>query len=166
MNNKYFSYVKWDSNHLKITSNPRYKQDGGLLKISQLDPTTDVGSFTCSVATPSGELARREIQLLVNSPPVLSPLTFPPNLKAGERAQLSCTVTSGDMPVFFSWLKDGIPISSALQIEERSAEFFSYLLFKSLSAMHSGIYTCLSTNSAGKVNSSAELIIKGIQIFA
>lgn len=102
---------------MKISSNPRYRQDGGLLKISSLDPSTDAGSYTCSVATPSGELARREIQLIVNSPPVLSPLTFPPNLKSGERAQLSCTVTSGDMPVYFSWLKDGLPISATLQVK-------------------------------------------------
>lgn len=112
----FYSYVKWESTSVKISSNPRYRQEGGLLKISSLNPSTDAGSYTCSVATPSGELARREIQLIVNSPPVLSPLSFPPNLKSGERAQLACTVISGDMPIYFSWLKDGLPISASLQV--------------------------------------------------
>lgn len=53
-----------------------------------------------------------------------------------------------------------------LQVEERSAEFFSMLLFKSLTSAHSGIYTCVVTNTAGKANTSAELAIKGdIELF-
>lgn len=35
------------------------------------------------------------------------------------------------------------------------------LLFKSLTAAHSGIYTCVVTNTAGKANVSTELAIKG-----
>lgn len=102
-----------------------------------------------------------QLQVTVVSPPVLSPITFPPGLKAGDRSQITCTVTSGDMPVYFSWLKDQMPISSVLQVDERGAEFFSMLLFKSLTAAHSGVYTCVVTNTAGKANSSAELAIKG-----
>ncbi|KAI5643094.1 fibronectin type III domain-containing protein [Phthorimaea operculella] len=100
------------------------------------------------------------VQITVVSPPVLSPIVFPPGLRAGDRSQITCTVTSGDMPVYFSWLKDGMPISSVLQVDERGAEFYSMLLFKSLTASHSGIYTCVVTNTAGKANVSAELAIK------
>lgn len=57
-----------------------------------------------------------QVQLTVVAPPVLSPMIFPSGLRAGERTQLTCTVTSGDMPVYFSWLKDKMPISSALQV--------------------------------------------------
>lgn len=39
------------------------------------------------------------------------------------------------------------------------------LLFKSLTAGHSGIYTCVVTNTAGKANTSAELAIKGNHYF-
>lgn len=48
-----------------------------------------------------------------------------------------------------------------LQVDERTAEFYSMLLFKSLTAGHSGIYTCVVSNTAGKANMSAELAIKG-----
>ncbi|XP_063627962.1 cell adhesion molecule Dscam2-like [Cydia splendana] len=149
--------VKWDGG---TGNDPRYLQIDGQLTISNVDRNRDQGGWVCSVLTPGGELARREVQITVVSPPVLSPIVFPPGLRAGDRAQLTCTVTSGDMPVYFSWLKDQINIPSALQVDERGAEFYSMLLFKSLTAAHSGIYTCVVTNTAGKANTSAELAIK------
>ncbi|CAH0728325.1 unnamed protein product, partial [Brenthis ino] len=157
----YYGYpidsVKWEGG---AGNDPRYRQSDGQLSISNVDRTRDRGGWICSVLTSTGELARREVQINVVSPPVLSPIVFPPGLRAGDRSQITCTVTSGDMPVYFSWLKDQMPISSVLQVDERGAEFYSMLLFKSLTAAHSGIYTCVVTNTAGKANMSAELAIK------
>ncbi|CAH0678847.1 unnamed protein product [Chilo suppressalis] len=149
--------VKWEGG---AGNDPRYQQLDGQLTITNVDKNRDRGSWTCSVLTPGGELAKREVLVTVVSPPVLSPVVFPPGLRAGDRAQLTCSVTSGDMPVYFSWLKDQMPISSILQVEERGAEFYSMLIFKSLTAAHSGAYTCVVTNTAGKANTSAELAIK------
>ncbi|XP_045537855.1 Down syndrome cell adhesion molecule-like protein Dscam2 [Papilio machaon] len=149
--------VKWEGG---AGTDPRYHQVDGQLTITNVDRNRDKGGWICSVLTPGGELARREVQVSVVSPPVLSPIVFPPGLRSGDRSQLTCTVTSGDMPVYFSWLKDQMPISSVLQVDERGAEFYSMLLFKSLTAAHSGIYTCVVTNTAGKANTSAELAIK------
>ncbi|VVD01559.1 unnamed protein product [Leptidea sinapis] len=149
--------VKWEGG---VGEDPRYLQSDGRLTITSVDKNRDKGAWTCSVMTPGGELARREVQVNVVSPPVLSPIVFPPGLRSGDRAQLTCTVTSGDMPVYFSWLKDQMPISSVLQVDERGAEFYSMLLFKSLTAAHSGTYTCVVTNTAGKANTSTELAIK------
>ncbi|CAK1550562.1 unnamed protein product [Leptosia nina] len=149
--------VKWEGG---VGTDARYQQIDGRLTIVNVDKNRDKGGWTCSVMTPGGELARREVQINVVSPPVLSPIVFPPGLRSGDRSQLTCTVTSGDMPVYFSWLKDQMPISSVLQVDERGAEFYSMLLFKSLTAAHSGIYTCVVTNTAGKANASAELAIK------
>ncbi|KAL4706341.1 hypothetical protein ACJJTC_016635 [Scirpophaga incertulas] len=149
--------VKWEGG---AGADPRYHRLDGQLTITNVDKNRDRGTWTCSVLTPGGELAKREIQVTVVSPPVLSPVVFPPGLRAGDRAQLTCSVTSGDMPVYFSWLKDQMPISSNLQVDERGAEFYSMLIFKSLTATHSGVYTCVVTNTAGKANTSAELAIK------
>ncbi|CAG9133999.1 unnamed protein product [Plutella xylostella] len=149
--------VKWEGGSV---GDPRYQQVDGQLRISSVDRTRDQGAWTCSVMTPGGELARREVQMTVVSPPMLSPMMFPPGLRSGERTQLTCTVTSGDMPVYFSWLKNQMPISGASQVEERTAEFLSMLVFKSLAAADSGAYTCVVTNAAGKANASAELNIK------
>ncbi|KOB67736.1 Uncharacterized protein OBRU01_16914, partial [Operophtera brumata] len=127
--------VKWEGG---VGADPRYQQVDGQLTISNVDHNRDKGVWTCSVITPGGELAKRE---------------------AGDRSQITCTVTSGDMPVYFSWLKDQMPISTSLQVDERGAEFFSMLLFKSLTAAHSGVYTCVVTNTAGKANPSDAAVL-------
>ena len=39
-------------------------------------------------------------------------------------------------------------------------EFFTLLIFKDITARHSGKYTCFPTNSAAKVNYTAELLVR------
>lgn len=136
-------------------------QQGGYLKIFQVAPPHDSGMYTCIIKSRNGEEARREIQVNVNSPPVIEPFSFPKNLQEGGRAQISCAVSSGDMPVYFNWHKDGAPISLGLQVMEQKGEFFTLLVFKDITARHSGKYTCFATNSAAKVNFTAELFVKG-----
>lgn len=135
-------------------------QDGGFLKINQVD-THDAGRYTCIVRSRSGEEARRDLQVVIKSPPVIEPFAFPKNLQEGGRAQLSCIVSSGDMPVFFSWHKDNAPVPIGLQVTEKKEDFFSILVFKDLTDRHSGRYTCFATNSAAKVNYTAELNVRG-----
>lgn len=100
------------------------------------------------------------MQLLINSPPVIEPFTFPKNLQEGGRAQVTCSVSSGDMPVYFSWKKDGVSIPLSLQVNEKKEEFFTLLVFKEITSRHSGKYSCFATNSAAKVNFTAELLVK------
>lgn len=169
----------------------------------QIDPLHDMGSYTCIVRSRSGEEARRDIQINVNSPPVIEPFFFPKNVPENGRAQISCSVSSGDMPVYFSWFKDGSPLPLSLQVcvrnicgslfkvihkfsfhrswstfqflilsdkkkiaqvMEKKDDFFSLLIFKDITARHSGKYTCYATNSAAKVNYTAELFVKGSYI--
>ncbi|KAI5636739.1 immunoglobulin i-set domain-containing protein [Phthorimaea operculella] len=141
------SPVEWDSSN------------DGALRVLRVEPT-HAGSYTCVVMGPHGEMARRDLQLIVSNPPEIEPFSFSANLQEGKRAQVSCSVTSGDMPVHFTWLKDNVPIPSSLQVEERGADFFSNLVFKEVSARHSGLYTCVASNSAAKVNYTAELVVK------
>lgn len=49
-------------------------------------------------------------------PPVMSPFSFPANSQEGSRAQVTCSVTSGDLPIYISWLKDGEPLPSSLRV--------------------------------------------------
>lgn len=49
-------------------------------------------------------------------PPVIEPFKFPRNLQEGGRAQISCAVSSGDMPIYFSWKKDDLIIPMSLQV--------------------------------------------------
>ncbi|XP_072938511.1 cell adhesion molecule Dscam1-like isoform X2 [Epargyreus clarus] len=150
------SSVKWerDGSQLEWDNNV-----DGALRLSRVE-SSHAGAYTCAVMGPHGEIARRELQLVVSNPPEIEPFSFSANLQEGKRAQVSCSVTSGDMPVHFTWLKDNVPIPSSLQVEERGADFFSNLVFKEVSARHSGLYTCVASNTAAKVNYTAELVVK------
>jgi len=46
----------------------------------------------------------------------MSPFSFPANSQEGSRAQVTCSVTSGDLPIYISWLKDGEPLPSSLRV--------------------------------------------------
>uniref|UniRef100_A0A336KKP0 CSON012059 protein n=1 Tax=Culicoides sonorensis TaxID=179676 RepID=A0A336KKP0_CULSO len=156
--------IRWERAGQEIITNSHYYvssvQQGGYLKIIKVDATHDNGLHTCIVRSRSGEEARRDLQIIVNSPPVIEEFSFPKNLQEGGRAQVSCSVSSGDMPIYFSWFKDDAPIPMSLQIIEKKDEFFSQLVFKDITSRHSGKYTCFATNSAAKVNYTAELLVK------
>lgn len=53
-------------------------------------------------------------------------------------------------------------VFSNMKVMEKKDEFFSLLVFKDITARHSGKYTCYATNSAAKVNYTAELFVKGM----
>lgn len=41
---------------------------------------------------------------------------FSSDLTEGSSVQVLCGVSSGDKPMYFSWLKDGAPLPSSLQV--------------------------------------------------
>lgn len=120
---------------------------------------------------------------------MIEPFGFPKNLQEGGRAQVTCAVSSGDLPIVFTWKKDDHLLPASLQvtfifninnfvclsetrilntirlinsqITAKGDEFFSMLIFKDISARHSGKYTCYASNSAATVNHTSELLVKG-----
>lgn len=55
-------------------------------------------------------------------PPVIEAFKFPKNLQEGGRAQITCAVSSGDMPIYFSWKKDDSVIPLSLQVSCQSED--------------------------------------------
>ncbi|BFF92548.1 Down syndrome cell adhesion molecule-like protein Dscam2 [Drosophila madeirensis] len=156
--------IRWEKAHQELTTSTHFElatvAEGGQLVIKNVEPGRDQGIYTCIVRSRAGEEARRDMQLNVNSPPVIEPFKFPKNLQEGGRAQITCAVSSGDMPIYFSWKKDDSSIPSSLQITEKKEEFYSLLVLKDISAKHSGKYTCYAGNAAAKVNYTAELQVR------
>lgn len=112
--------VRWERYGQELPLDLRHKIDGsGSFTIVSVDQTADSGYYTCAVTSREGEVARKEIQLIVHSPPILEPFSFPTSLQEGGRAQVTCYVTSGDMPIHFSWYKDDAPIPSSLQVSKK-----------------------------------------------
>lgn len=93
------------------------------------------------------------------------PFHFSNNLKEGGKTNIVCSVTSGDLPINFSWRKDGKPLPHDPDIHEHVMDMVSTLRINNLAAKHSGYYTCIATNPASSANYTAKLIVKGIRIF-
>ncbi|CAG4976359.1 unnamed protein product [Parnassius apollo] len=121
---------------------------------------SDAARYTCGVTAPGGATAAGDIDIQVRNPPKISPFMFSSELTEGSAVQVLCGVSSGDKPMYFSWLKDGHPIPTDLQIEEKSLNEFSLLMFSDLTARHSGDYTCSVSNHASTANYTATLSVK------
>lgn len=95
-------------------------------------------------------------------PPNIEPFTFQDGLAEGMRTRTVCGVSKGDAPLSLKWLKDGEPLSSLLGANVSTLDQYSSLLnIPSLSAAHSGDYTCVASNPAAEVKFTASLQVKG-----
>ncbi|XP_013149682.1 PREDICTED: Down syndrome cell adhesion molecule-like protein Dscam2 [Papilio polytes] len=132
---------------------------GGSLRLWPAEPA-DAGLYSCRVTAPSGHYAQKDVQIFVRNPPKIAGFSFPSDLVEGSSVQVLCGITSGDKPVYFSWLKDGQHIPSNLQVQEKSLDEFSFLIFSHVTSQHSGEYTCVASNTAAEVNHTARLAVK------
>lgn len=101
----------------------------------------------------------------ITEPPEISPFTFPENLREGNRAHVTCSVISGDLPIDIIWHKDGSALPPDQDVQEQQNQFLSSLLFSNLAARHAGHYTCIARNAAAEANFTAKLVIKGEFLF-
>lgn len=62
----YSSKVRWERQGINFTNSLRHNEIEGGLRIYNAGPS-DAGLYTCSVASPAGELAKRDLQLNVLS---------------------------------------------------------------------------------------------------
>lgn len=81
------------------------------------------------------------------------------------RAHVTCAISQGDVPLSFKWLKDGLTIPSDLGVSTRNYDKqTSSLSIENVSSRHSGNYTCIVQNMAGKAVYTAQLLVRGNQI--
>ncbi|XP_053618370.1 cell adhesion molecule Dscam2-like isoform X1 [Plodia interpunctella] len=155
------SEIRWQRGGLDLGSSGGRALTGinGELLLWPAEPT-DAGVYTCRVTAPSGQYVQKDVQIFVRNPPRIAGFGFPTDLVEGSSIQVLCGITSGDKPVYFSWLKDGQHIPSSLQVQEKSLDEFSFLIFSHVSSKHSGEYTCVASNSAAEVNHTARLAVK------
>uniref|UniRef100_A0A182N231 Ig-like domain-containing protein n=1 Tax=Anopheles dirus TaxID=7168 RepID=A0A182N231_9DIPT len=126
------------------------------------------GNYSCVVRNTAAETEGHQ-SLLVNGncivpfPPNIEPFAFQDGLAEGMRTRTVCGVSKGDPPLTLKWLKDGDPLLSTLLGANVSTldQYSSLLNIPSLSAAHSGDYTCVASNPAAEVKFTASLQVKG-----
>lgn len=96
--------------------------------------------------------------------PKIIPFTFgdEPSF-IGDSHIIHCGISTGDMPVIFTWFLNGNQINKTHGINIGSfGKKNSVLSIDSLLETHAGNYTCLAQNRAGITSYYSELIVKGI----
>ncbi|KAG8178098.1 hypothetical protein JTE90_017447 [Oedothorax gibbosus] len=91
--------------------------------------------------------------------PVISPFIFPPALKEGEKASVTCYTRSGDKPIEFQWKKDDQVINGGSNVEIQSLKDSSIMAIEKVSSKNAGNYTCVVTNAYGKDQFTASLTV-------
>lgn len=107
------------------------------------------------------------IFFIPNTPPTvlpnIHPFSFDGEANSGDSIQLTCHVSKGDLPLVIKWTHNGKPIySHSGVLANKIGDRISLLTISSVEAQHSGIFTCVASNVAGKVNFSAELFVNGL----
>lgn len=96
-------------------------------------------------------------------PPKIIPFSFQDeDLYEGMRAQITCAVRQGDLPMTIKWLKDDQPILPNRGITTRLFDGYTgSLSIDSVTSSHNGNYTCVASNAAATVTFTAQLRVNG-----
>lgn len=80
----------------------------------------------------------------------------------GESTTVQCSLSSGDLPVKFSWRLNGRIVNDVSGINIVAlGKKTSVLSIDSLDESHAGNFTCTAKNRAGSSSYSSELVVKG-----
>lgn len=85
-----------------------------------------------------------------------------------DRTSVQCVVATGDLPLNFTWLKDGLSLRSlgtavageSISIRQND-DFTSALSITDISVKDAGAYTCRVQNDAATVEHVAPLSVNG-----
>ena len=103
--------------------------------------------------------------ILFTEKPEIVPFSFGfDTIDQGKFAQLTCVISSGDMPISITWSLKGELVSSGPTLTTTMlGTQASMLVISSVDYQHSGVYTCRAENPAGVTTHSAELKVNGNQ---
>lgn len=82
-------------------------------------------------------------------------------VEAGDKLALMCTLTKGDPPITFQWLKDGKLVENIDGVKVESQEDISLMVLSGTVETSTGNYTCVATNPVGASFVTTEIFVNG-----
>ncbi|CAM1301323.1 Uncharacterised protein at_DN0030 [Pycnogonum litorale] len=140
------------------------KIPGSILNLKSVQKKHAKNEYACVAIGSGGKRSKQQLRLTVSEKPEVG-IVFPKGVRNGMEISAFCTVTRGDKPVELFWLKDGQPIKYYTGIITTKSSDYVKLQINSISKHHSGNYTCVATNAAGKVQKSKILTVKGSPVW-
>nr|XP_053626185.1 cell adhesion molecule Dscam2-like [Cherax quadricarinatus] len=155
--------ITWRKDGVRLPTTHRQRvHANGTLVVEQVTRGTDDGQYSCTASTRQGLSDTQHLTVRVMVAPVVLPFHFEEKLQAGERAGAACIVSKGDPPITFTWEKDGRPVQEIGGVSVSVVSPFSNtLMINSLTAHHTGEYTCRVSNNWAEASYSAALAVNG-----
>ncbi|KAE9541724.1 hypothetical protein AGLY_003715 [Aphis glycines] len=154
--------IRWEKDGKELPEDLRQKTDLqlGVLSVMSVQKGVDSGSYTCIANNKHGHSAKMTTSVDVIAPPRLSSLQAERTANVGERASITCSVISGDLPLTIAWSKDydGGPLGPAATVT-RVDNYNSVLAFETLGPQHTGNYSCEAGNHAARRVVTQRLIV-------
>ncbi|KAF0295703.1 Titin [Amphibalanus amphitrite] len=136
-----------------------------LLTVSSVDGSHS-GLYTCTLhgyerGGHGGPLGAAHRQGSVALPPEIFPFPALDALMDGDDASLTCYAYKGDTPMTISWTFHGRDVSMERQFTTQAVGTRTKMLvIPAVSHGHSGTYTCIAKNAAGRAEYSTQLVVK------
>ncbi|XP_064480699.1 cell adhesion molecule Dscam2-like isoform X2 [Ornithodoros turicata] len=154
--------VTWHKGGMVLPVNYRQGVDsrGGLV-IQEAQKPADEGEYTCFVTGSSGLTASGSTYVSVVVAPMIDDHFFPDVIKVeeGTRSRLMCSVSKGDPPLRFRWIKNGLNINTRGDRTIEANDDSSIIKFARVRFSDKGRYVCFVSNDAASVNRTVELVV-------
>ncbi|KAM7308569.1 hypothetical protein ISCGN_012203 [Ixodes scapularis] len=121
----------------------------------------ETGRYRCSADNGVSPSVEHTLTVAVYDAPKIQPFSFPHRLKVQSKTSVTCIATDGTPPFAFSWLKDGVEVTTLKNIRrEKKENDYSVLIIEPVEAINSGNYTCIVKNKAGFDSHTAYLEVE------
>uniref|UniRef100_A0A8D8VVZ6 Down syndrome cell adhesion molecule-like protein Dscam2 n=1 Tax=Cacopsylla melanoneura TaxID=428564 RepID=A0A8D8VVZ6_9HEMI len=155
--------IFWEREGRTLPINRKQKVfPNGTLIIENVERLSDQATYTCVAKNAQGYSSRGTLEVQVMDIPLMLPLTISAqNVSQGDYVQLTCVVSKGDHPIFFSWYLNGVRIdentqsAAAVNVGRQT----SLLMLHSVTFTNAGNYTCDAANPAGRTAQTASLSV-------
>uniref|UniRef100_A0A4W3IYW1 Ig-like domain-containing protein n=1 Tax=Callorhinchus milii TaxID=7868 RepID=A0A4W3IYW1_CALMI len=162
-----FFKVEWFKNGVSISTSEKYRthSDRRIHFLSVLGiEMSDAAEYTCALVEDNSIQSTAKLIVEAPDPPCFVSELEPCAVRAGEPARF-CGMITGTPKLEISWYKDDKKLS-----EIKISRFFKMVQFEDTYQLEiaeaypedEGLYTCVASNSAGKVSCSATLSL-GVQ---